>query len=392
MSLKRWISDETELLDIEGPIPLEGGESLPQIRIAYRTWGRPRHNAILVCHALTGSADADDWWADLFGTGKALDPEQDYIVCANVLGGCYGTTGPTSRAHGAFEPYGSTFPRITIRDIVNTQARLLDHLGVETLDLVVGGSMGGMQVLEWPLLYPARVRAIAPIATGPTQSAWAVALSEAQRQAIKADANYADGCYPLGAGPANGLSAARSMAMISYRSPHNFASRFGRELAEDDTLQVQRYLRHQGAKLVDRFDANTYLTLLDAMDTHDVGRGRGSVSEALGSITQPALVVSVNSDGLYPHDEVAEMAADLPNAELHEIDAPQGHDAFLIRVAELNEQLIGFIDRHGLRRPLRSRSGELSRSRTRYGDPTEFCKAELDRHPEGEPIRPARRM
>jgi homoserine O-acetyltransferase len=357
MSLKRWISDETEFLDIEGPIPLESGNSLPQIRIAYRTWGRPRSNATLVCHALTGSADADDWWADLFGPGKALDPEQDYIVCANVLGGCYGTTGPTSRAPGAFEPYGATFPRISIRDIVHTQALLLDHLAVATLDLVVGGSMGGMQVLEWPLLYPDRVRAIAPIATGPTQSAWAVALSEAQRQAITADANYANGRYRLGAGPSQGLGAARSMAMISYRSPHNFASRFGRQVADDDTLQVQRYLRHQGAKLVDRFDANTYLTLIDAMDTHDVGRGRGSVSEALGTITQPALVVSVSSDGLYPPDEVAEMATDLPNAELHEIDAPQGHDSFLIRVAELNEQLVGFIGRHGLRRPLRAAAG-----------------------------------
>ncbi len=147
------------------------------------------------------------------------------------------------------------------------------------------------------------------------------------------------------------------MAMISYRSPHDFASKFGREAAEDDTLQVQRYLRHQGAKLVDRFDANTYLTLIDAMDTHDIGRGRGSVPEALGTITQPALVVSVSSDGLYPPDEVAEMAADLSNAELHEIDAPQGHDAFLIQLAELNEQLVDFITRHGLRQDLRTAVG-----------------------------------
>lgn len=352
MSLKRWISPETEFHELEGPINLESGSTLPQVRIAYRTWGNPQPSATLVCHALTGSADADDWWADLFGPGRALDPDRDYIVCANVIGGCYGTTGPTSRAQGAFEPFGGTFPEITIRDMVHIQAALLDHLGVDTLNLVVGGSMGGMQVLEWAALYPERVRAIAPIASGPTQSAWGIALSEAQRQAIKADTNFAEGRYPLGAGPAQGLAAARSMAMISYRSPHNFESRFGRE-ASDDSFAVQSYLRHQGDKLVDRFDANTYLTLIDAMDSHDLGRDRDGVDRALAGIHHPALVVSVSSDGLYPATEVAAMANQLPNGELYEIDAPHGHDAFLIRVDELNEQLVSFIERHGLRRRLR---------------------------------------
>jgi len=351
MSLKRWISDETEFLEVEGPIHLENGSTIPQVRIAFRTWGHPRPNATLVCHALTGSADADDWWAGLFGPGRALDPEQSYIVCANVLGGCYGTTGPTSRANGEFEPYGGEFPGITIRDIVDIQALLLDHLGIETLDLVVGGSMGGMQVLEWAALYPNRVTAIAPIAATATQSAWAIGLSEAQRQAIEADADFADGFYPLGSGPARGLAAARSIAMLSYRSPQSFQDRFGREQS-DDTYAVQSYLRHQGAKLVSRFDANTYLTLLGAMDSHDLGRGRGPVESVLRSIEQPALVVSVGSDGLYPASEVAEMASHLPNAELHEIDAPHGHDAFLIHIEELNDVLVDFIERHGLRRTL----------------------------------------
>ena len=280
----------------------------------------------------------------------ALDPEQDYIVCANVLGGCYGSTGPTSRAHGEFEPYGSAFPDITIRDIVHTQALLLDHLEVDTLDLVVGGSMGAMQVLEWATLYPERVKAIAPIAAGSTQSAWGIALSEAQRQAIGADADFDGGRYALGAGPARGLAAARTMAMTTYRSPHNFESRFGRNRAdEENTFEVQRYLRYQGERLVDRFDANTYLTLLAAMDSHDLGRGRESVAAALQSIQQPTLAVSVSSDGLYPATEVAEMAAQLPNAKLYEIDAPHGHDAFLIRVDELNHVLVEFIERNGLR-------------------------------------------
>jgi len=351
MSLKRWISDQTKFLEIDGPFELENGDALPQIRIAYRTWGRPRRTATLVCHALTGSADADDWWSDLFGPGRALDPDQDYVICANVLGGCYGTTGPTSRASGAFEPYGASFPEVTIRDIVHSQSLLLDHLGVESLDLVIGGSMGGMQVLEWAALYPDRVAAIAPIATGPTQSAWTIALSEAQRQAIKADTAFSDGRYPLGAGPVDGLTAARSIAMISYRSPQNFGDRFGRDRG-DDTFAVQSYLRYQGQKLVDRFDANTYLTLIGAMDSHDLGRGRGSVAEALQSIEQPALVVSVSSDGLYPATEVAALAEELPNADFYEIDAPHGHDAFLIRVDELNDRLVEFIENHGLRKRL----------------------------------------
>lgn len=351
MSLKRWISADTEFLDLDKPFELESGDSLPQVRIAYRTWGRPHRNATLVCHALTGSADADDWWSDMFGPGRALDPEHDYIVSSNILGGCYGSTGPTSRAPGAFEPYGSTFPDVTIRDIVRLQALLLDNLGVETLDLVVGGSMGGMQVLEWAALYPDRVDTIAPIAVGPTQSAWGVALSEAQRQAIKADSSYAGGRYPLGDGPAQGLAAARSIAMISYRSPHNFDTRFGRERTAGH-FEMQRYLRHQGDKLVSRFDANTYLALIGAMDSHDVGRGRGSVSAALKSIEQPALVISVSSDGLYPATEVALMTDQLPNAELHQIDAPHGHDAFLIHVDEVNVKLLAFIGKHRPQRGL----------------------------------------
>ena len=353
MSLKRWISAETEFLDLDDPVDLELGGSLPKVRLAYRTWGRPRTTATLVCHALTGSADADDWWADLFGPGRAFDPEHDYIVCTNVLGGCYGSTGPTSRGPGAFEPYGGAFPEVTIRDLVHVQARLIDALGIDTLDLVIGGSMGAMQVLEWALLYPDRVAAIAPIASGPAQSAWGVALSEAQRQAIKADPNYAGGRYPLGAGPARGLAAARSMAMISYRSPHNFDVRFGRRRTESGDYEVQSYLRHQGDKLVNRFDANTYLTLIGAMDSHDVGRGRGSVAEALGEIHQPALVISIVSDGLYPATEVAEMARHLPNSELTEMDRPHGHDAFLISAGDVNGHVVDFIARHGLKPRLR---------------------------------------
>ena len=247
---------------------------------------------------------------------------------------------------------------MSIRDLVHAQAALLDQLGVAVLDLVVGGSMGGMQALEWALLYPDRVRAIAPIAVGPTQSAWAMALSEAQRQAIQADAAYGGGAYPLGAGPSRGLAAARSMAMTSYRSPANFGDRFGRVEAVSGAYEVQSYLRYQGEKLVDRFDANTYLTLIDAMDSHDVGRGRGSIGQALAGLDRPALVVAISSDGLYPPGEVAGLAASLPRAELVELDVPHGHDSFLIETDEINRHLVDFIARHHLKPPLEVAVGE----------------------------------
>lgn len=348
MSLDRWISSRTQFFELRRPLALEQGGTLPRVRIAYRTWGRPQSSAILICHALTGSADADDWWARLFGPGRVLDPHRSFIVCANVLGGCYGTTGPTSVRPGEDVPYGNTFPRITIRDMVHSQAKLLDQLGVETLDLVVGGSMGGMQVLEWAVLYPERVRTIAPIGVGPAQSAWAIGLSEAQRQAIHADAGFRGGAYARDAGPVAGLAAARSLAMLSYRSPHNFESRFARRADRTGTFDAQSYLRYQGEKLVDRFDANTYLTLIAAMDSHDVGRGRGSTPDVLAGIRQPALVMSIRSDGLYPPDEVAGLGRHMPSAELVELDAPHGHDSFLIEVDDINHHLVEFVGRHRL--------------------------------------------
>lgn len=350
MTSKALVSPDTRFVDLPEPLLLENGTTLPRVRIAFRTWGRPRNSAILICHALTGSADADEWWFGLFGAGKALDPDTDYIVCSNILGSCYGTTGPTSLRPGTDEPYGTRFPDVTIRDLVNAQARLLEVLGVEYLELVTGGSMGGMQALEWALLYPDRVRTIAPIATGAAQSAWAVAMSESQRQAIKADAEFKEGNYQTGAGPVDGLAAARSMAMISYRSPHNLQTRFGRDEADTGGYEVQSYLRYQGKKLVERFDANSYLTLIEAMDTHDVGRGRGSIATALASIVQPALVVKITSDGLYPPGEVGELAAMMPHAELEELDAPHGHDSFLIEMEQVNAHLRAFADRHVRRR------------------------------------------
>ena len=344
MTFESLLSAETRRLQFEEPFELECGSVLPRTEVSYRTWGEPRSEAILVCHALTGSADADDWWKGLFGEGRALDPSVDYIVASNVLGGCYGTTGPGSPMLGEHRHYASEFPRVTIRDMVRFQARLLDALGIERVQLAIGGSMGGMQVLEWPLLYPERVQAIVPVCVSARHSAWCVGISEAQRQAIRADQDFDDGHYPLGAGPTTGLASARMMALISYRSRESFAQRFDRVRHDGQEFEVERYLRYQGEKLAMRFDANTYIRLTEAMDSHDVGRDRGDYREVLAAIKQPALVIGVTSDVLYPLIEQEELARHLSDARLEIIDSPHGHDSFLMAVDELSGFVRSFMN------------------------------------------------
>jgi homoserine O-acetyltransferase len=326
---------------LPGAFSLEAGGSLDGVRVEYRTWGEPHPTATLVCHALTGSADADDWWRGLFGPGRVLDPDRSFIMAMNVLGGCDGTTGPTSTPPGRMAPYGPDFPTITIRDMVRVQAAVLDRLGVERLDLAIGGSMGGMQVLEWAIEYPERVDAIVPIGVGSSQSPWCVALSEVQRAAIVNDPRYRGGRYRPWLRPDAGLATARKIAMCSYRSPQSFAERFPRN-GELTNFEVQSYLDHQGDKLVDRFDPNSYLTLITAMDTHDVARGRGPVDDVLGRVQIPALAVAISSDVLYPVAEVADLAETLSNAELAILDSPHGHDAFLIDTDQLNDLVVGW--------------------------------------------------
>jgi homoserine O-acetyltransferase len=345
----------TRSLALGGPFALESGDSLPGVTVAYRTWGRldPRgDNAVLVCHALTGSPDVDRWWGALLGPGRALDPERDFVVCSNVLGSCYGTTGPTS-ARPDGRRWGGDFPAVTVRDIVRVQAALLDALGVKRLRLVIGGSLGGMQVLEWALLRPERVEAIAPIAVSARHSAWCIALSEAQRQAIYADPRWRDGRYRDGDGPEAGLAVARQIAMCTYRSRASLEARFSRDEQQAGHFAVEGWLHHHGRALVDRFDAATYVTLTKAMDTHDVGRGRGGWKEALRAVRGPALVVSIDSDVLYPPVEQVELAAALPGARLATLASPHGHDAFLIEGEAMNALVRGFredlVTRHGRR-------------------------------------------
>ncbi|MEM8982304.1 MAG: homoserine O-acetyltransferase [Pseudomonadota bacterium] len=339
------ISPATQWFSLPGPLRLDSGAELVGGQLAYRTWGQlaaDGRNAVLVCHALTGSADVDTWWPGLIGAGLALDPANDFIVCSNVLGSCYGSSGPLSRRPGSDALYGGEFPRLTIRDIIRAQRKLIDALGIRQLRLVIGPSLGGMQTLEWAATYPELVSAIAPIGVSGRHSAWCIATSEAQRQAIFADPNWQGGRYSPAQAPERGLAAARMMAMVSYRSWANFESRFGRSLQPDSDahdFQVQSYLAHQGRRINERFDAVSYVRLTESMDTHDIARGRGDYPAVLAALTMPALVVSVPSDVLYPPHEQQILAQHLPAAELVELDSEHGHDGFLIATDALSAEI-----------------------------------------------------
>ena len=340
------LSPDTRTWDLPVDLALDLGGRLSGVQLVYRTWGTldpDGANVVVACHALTGNADADVWWAPMFGPGRALDPDRDFIVCSNIIGSCYGSTGPTTIDPSTGQPWGPDFPRVSIRDLVGVQRELLRALGVRRIRCVMGGSLGGMQALEWAAMYPDLVESIVPIATSGRHSAWAIGWSEAQRQSIFADPLYAGGRYDPERPPAAGLAAARMAAMVSYRSRPSFERRFGRRPQEgSDLLAIESYLRYQGRKLVERFDANTYVVLTRAMDTHDLGRGRGDYAEVLASIRVPALIVSVESDVLYPPEEQRELAQGMPRATLLTLYSDEGHDAFLIEMDWLNSAVVDF--------------------------------------------------
>jgi homoserine O-acetyltransferase len=345
MDFQQFISPLTQFYQLPQPFKLESGAVLPEAQIAYRTWGtlnQAGDNGVLVCHAFTGWADLEDWWSPLLGAGRTFDPAEDFIVCSNILGSCYGTTGPTSLNPLTGEPYGPTFPNITIRDMVHLQAELVATLGIRSLRLVIGGSLGGMQVLEWALLYPERLRAIAVIAASGRHSAWCMGLSEAQRQAIYADPNWQGGYYSPDQPPKQGLKVARMIAMTTYRSWPSFSERFGGQTQVEVELAIASYLNHQGDKLVERFDANTYITLTRAMDRHNVTRPQQTYEAVLQSISHRGLIIAIDSDVLYPVVEQEELAHLIPQAELVFLESHHGHDAFLMDMESLNRLLLTF--------------------------------------------------
>jgi homoserine O-acetyltransferase/O-succinyltransferase len=355
VSFITYISPETKFFHHAEPFGLEQGGELPELTVAYRQFGtlsRNGDNAILICHALTGSADADDWWKPLFGAGCAFDTEKEFVICSNILGSCYGSTGSVSINPKTNRHYGASFPMITIRDMVRVQKLLIDALGIQKIKMAIGGSLGGMQVLEWAAMFPERVQTIAPLCVSGKHSAWCIGIGEAERLSIYADAEFKEGNYDLEQQPRRGLAAARALAMLTYRTPEVFEKRFARKVQSAEQIEkqfeIESYLRYQGDKLVNRFDANTYITLTKAMDTHDLSRGRGEYADVLASINCPALVVSADSDGLYLPSEQAELARLLPKASLEIMHTPNGHDAFLIDTADLNAKIVAFKKRNGL--------------------------------------------
>ena len=356
---------------VDRPLILEGGGRLSDVTIAYETWGRlapDGANAVLVCHAWTGDSHVTGpsgrghptpgWWDGVVGPGLALDTEHHFIVCANVVGGCQGSTGPASAHPDDGRPYGSRFPVVTIRDMVRVQRALADHLGIGRWLSVVGGSMGGMQALEWAVMYPQRVASIIPVCANTEATAQQIAWGAIGRRAIRVDPGWRGGDYydaEPGDGPHEGLAIARQIAQVTFRSDEVFTDRFGRAVADVDhdpidlwqRFEIERYLDHHGEKLVRRFDANSYLLLGKAMDLHDIGRGRGSRATALARVAAPVLSIGVWSDVLFPSYQQRRMAelitaAGAP-ATYFEIDSPHGHDAFLIDVDQVNDAIAKFL-------------------------------------------------
>jgi len=362
-------------LAVNRAVALDVGATLTGVTVAYETWGSlaaDASNAILLCHAWTGDSHAagpaadghptPGWWEGLIGPGLAIDTNEFFVVCANVLGGCQGSTGPASLHPDDGRPYGSRFPVITIRDMVRAQARLADHLGVRTWHSVIGGSMGGMQVLEWAVMFPDRVRSIIPIATCLQASAQQIAWGAIGRRAIRLDPQWRGGDYygaAPGEGPWEGLAIARMVAQVTFRSDNVFSEKFGRELADGnadksgiemwDRFEVERYLDHHGDKLVRRFDTNSYLVIGKAMDLHDIGRGRGGVVAATRRITVPVLSLGIWSDILYPNYQQREIVRLVGenggHAEYLEIDSPHGHDSFLIELDQVGRAVRSHLTR-----------------------------------------------
>lgn len=330
-----------------GGLRLERGGRLKELEIAYSTFGTlspAKDNVIWVCHALTANSDVADWWPNTVTAGGFLDPSRWMVVCANIVGSHYGTTGPLSTDPDSGAPYYGDFPKLTIRDLVAAHRILADHLGIGGIHALVGSSLGGFQAMEWAIEEPERVRRLVLIATDHAVTPWAAALNETQRMSILADPTYGEKNADAGR---KGMAAARALALLSYRGPSGYnLSQRNREDTPEYSHRVATYQTYQGEKLCRRFNAYSYMTILDAFDSHDVGRGRGSAREALGLIKARTLCISIPSDILFPPEAVKETAGLIPGAEYREITSEFGHDGFLVEHAQLNRLLKEFLEKN----------------------------------------------
>jgi homoserine O-acetyltransferase/O-succinyltransferase len=333
-------------------LELDCGVTLTGVECAYETWGElnaDKSNAILVTHAFSGDAHAageGGWWSNMIGPDKGFDTNRYFVICANVLGGCRGTTGPGSINPSTGCPWGMAFPAVTIGDMVRLQKKLVDHLGIEHLLAVAGGSMGGMQALEWAVAYPGSVRAALPIAATARHSAQQIAFNEVGRQAIMADPDWQAGNYYEKRPPARGLAVARMVGHITYMSDESMREKFGRRLRSSDEFEVESYLKYRGYKFVDRFDANSYIYITRAMDSYDLTQ-HGSLPSLFENIATRFLVISFTSDWLYPSYQSLEIVSALRsrNCDVAYVNlaAVYGHDSFLVEVKEQTELVRGFL-------------------------------------------------
>lgn len=329
------------LFEYKEPFALENGKILPGLTIAYHTYGKlndAKDNVVWICHALTANSDAADWWKGLVGEGSIINPSEHFIICANILGSCYGSTGPLSIDPKTGNVYYSDFPTITIRDMVNAHIVLRKHLSIDTIQLLIGGSMGGYQGMEWAVMEAEVIQKLFLIATSPSESAWGVSVHTAQRLAIEADITWREHRRDAGS---RGLKAARAIGILTYR---NYRILHERQTDPDpekiDDFKASSYIIYQGDKLAKRFNAYSYWLLTKSMDSHHLGRGRGGdLIKTLQSILQPTLVMGIGSDILCPLDEQRFIAEHVPNAQFIEIDSAYGHDGFIIETKQITLHL-----------------------------------------------------
>jgi len=324
------------------PLRLESGQTLPSMEVAYHTYGTlnaARSNVIWFCHALTANSDVADWWDSLVGEGKMYDPAKHFIVCANIIGSCYGSSGPLSTDLQGNTFY-SSFPNVTIRDMVQVHSLLRRYLGIEKINTIIGGSMGGYQALEWVLAEPSVFSNMVLVATSPQESAWGIAIHTAQRIAIETDPTWRNRDKNAGAA---GLKAARAIGMLTYRNYDAFVRTQSDPEHKLDNFKASSYIHYQGEKLVKRFNAYSYWVLTKAMDSHNIARNRGTMEDVLKSIRLNTTIIGISSDMLCPVAEQKFMAKHIPGATFIEIDSPYGHDGFLIEGELIGEAIkMGF--------------------------------------------------
>lgn len=333
-----------QTIDFKEPFVLEKGGVLPHLRIAYHTFGHlnaDKSNVVWVCHALTADSNVEDWWPHTVEEGRFLDPSKHFVVCANILGSHYGTTGPLHDNPLTGEPYFGDFPAYTIRDMVRAHILLADELGIHQIDTMVGSSVGGFQAIEWAVMQPKRIKKLVLIATAPKAYPWTIAIDETQRMAIEADQSFGERRVDAGM---KGLATARAIGLLTYRGGAGYNLT---QQDKEESPSIHRactYQQYQGQKLCRRYNAYSYYVILNAFDTHDIGRERGGLHAALQKIEAQTIVVGITTDMIFPPEEMKQLSSQIPNSQYFEIQSEFGHDGFLVEHNQLNDILLPFMN------------------------------------------------